>query len=696
MADQVFNTDGGFAVIPDGLTSVTLVAGVDYPTPTGEAFMMLVGTRHTGMGATSGGGAQDAEDFTCWIDNPDNLAASITIKRTGTIGDCRVAWQIIDYVGPDAVSGGDHAIKVRQVARMDFTNEFSKTSGAIASVDDTSRCLVLITGQGTEDPSRGRWHTGLFTADIGAGLPSGGEVTISRGFEARDAHISYAVIEFTGLSWSSVRRLEVDGTQTSAPISPPLASLSRTFCHVQYRNDNGGLDGLDSWGDAVGIDTVSAIGIDSEWGNANAVSVVWLVENSQTTDGMVVEHVSYFHAQNDDTEETIEPIAINTVDTGNASIMGACCNCSGTGDTQPRGSYVFKLESAQVDARQSDNGQDNDIRLDVVQWPMQSASGGTTLSDVSDVLTPVSSALAITAAATLAAISSAVMLTSEVSPVVAETSLSASVSSVSLTDAVSAAVGEAGLQPVTDSVSLMSVTEPLQAKTTLGLVTSEVALASVVTPASAASELSGVTDTVGLTDDVSSLSTGVPLGNVSDTVLMTATVDPVSASAVLSVPPSGIALSDNVSPIQPTASLNPTVDLLQITTEVSPLSQGIVLGPVVDSVVLSDQPSAVVGHTQLGATVDILAPTDSVSPLGAGITLFPVVDLVGITGTVEPLSAGTQLQGAVEEILLTSSVTPIDAGDPATPISLKSLSATEFLSSRSATTPFYSLPLPGA
>ncbi len=89
--EKDFKIQRGYTIMNAASATATITAGVDYTAPTGPAFIRLTNTRLSGMGRTSGG-TQNADDFTTYISNPENLGTSITFERHGTANNNRLAW----------------------------------------------------------------------------------------------------------------------------------------------------------------------------------------------------------------------------------------------------------------------------------------------------------------------------------------------------------------------------------------------------------------------------------------------------------------------------------------------------------------------------------------------------------------------------------------------------------------------------
>ena len=155
----------GYTIIGTSSATATITAGTDYTAPTGEAFIRIVNTRLTGNGNT-GGGFQNIDDFTAFIQNPNNLATSITFSRVGTSNNNRIAWEIIEYIGP---SGEANEFLVRDEGTLSFTTSDTSLDTSTIPVTDDNDIIVFVTGQRGADSGRTNWGANLFTSEwIGA------------------------------------------------------------------------------------------------------------------------------------------------------------------------------------------------------------------------------------------------------------------------------------------------------------------------------------------------------------------------------------------------------------------------------------------------------------------------------------------------------------------------------------------------
>jgi len=259
----------GTTVIAAASNTATISEGTHYTLESGvtinDAFIRITNTRLTGMGLTSGGGTQILYDFTVRIDNPENLLTSIDFRREGTTNDCRVEWEIIQYIGP---ASGANEIIVRGVGDVSTTG--STVDGTtLSNISNNAKVCVFITGQGTNSTTSGRWQTSLFTAALVADA-SDWKPQFTRGEAADTGYVSYAVVEFTGSNWRDVQRAEftsqahgatawdTTNTTNSGTYSIPTALLdaSKAFLHCQFRYDTAiSSSGLDDAGENVELTT---------------------------------------------------------------------------------------------------------------------------------------------------------------------------------------------------------------------------------------------------------------------------------------------------------------------------------------------------------------------------------------------------------------------------------------------------------
>ncbi|KKK54590.1 hypothetical protein LCGC14_3083180, partial [marine sediment metagenome] len=194
-----FKVIRGTSIISDAATTVTITEGIDYTLESGQdrtsAFIRLTNTRLTGMGKTSGGGNQNHENWAVRIQNPNNLATSITFERDGSTSDTRVTWEILEYIG---VGGGDNEIIVIDVGTTTASGTTSYIDGtSLSNITNTNKVAIFITGQYAVSASRNDIQYALFTSDLVGFGPYTPRFTRSQSVASNDG-VSYAVVEFTG------------------------------------------------------------------------------------------------------------------------------------------------------------------------------------------------------------------------------------------------------------------------------------------------------------------------------------------------------------------------------------------------------------------------------------------------------------------------------------------------------------------
>lgn len=378
MAD--FKVQRGYTIIADGNTTATITAGVDYTAPTGPAFIRIIAAEgKSGIGQTSGGGQQYADDITVYISNPANLGTSITFTRVGSANNCRLSWEIIEYIGSN---GGANEFKVREAGTVSFsTIELTKDTGAISGIVDDADVVVFITGQSSDDTDQydfdaiqctAEWLSATDVARFIRGSSGGGTVGLD---------LSYVVVEFTGSNWT-VQRVEhqysAAGSWETESITT-VGALARTFLHIQKRlNITTGNPGLDEFGHEVYLYTTSSIRFQLESGAdnpGNHYSVCWVIENSQT-DGtpMDVTRIAGTRGDGEGSEEDTWTETISISATDEASVMGESNRSGGTGTAFPRGMNSLQISSTTaVELKRSDNGQNQTYRFEVVEWPTVAA-----------------------------------------------------------------------------------------------------------------------------------------------------------------------------------------------------------------------------------------------------------------------------------------------------------------------------------
>ncbi|MHA2339489.1 MAG: LamG-like jellyroll fold domain-containing protein, partial [Candidatus Hodarchaeales archaeon] len=377
----------GTTIISSSSATATITEGVDYTLESGQdattSFIRITNTRLTGMGKTSGGGNQNNDDFNVRIQNPSNIATSITFERTGTSNNDRVTWEIIQYTGP---SGGANEIIVRDIGTTTCSGTTQTTDGpSISTIGNVNKVVVFITGQIAVDTARSDWWESLFTAELIGSGPYTPRFTRGKSVSSNDG-VSYAVVEFTGSNWANVQRLDISTECSTAWTTSnyntaytdvtiqseggtDLTNFSRTFMHQQFRTDTDST-GLDDSGDNVEIISNTQLRIRNSATSGTRNKVCWIVENLQSTGStMEVEH-GWFYKDAGGSEENAWTQTISQVNSMDTTSLFAQASMDGTGTALPRGSIDYRLTSTtQITFTESDSGQEKIVSYEVIQWP---------------------------------------------------------------------------------------------------------------------------------------------------------------------------------------------------------------------------------------------------------------------------------------------------------------------------------------
>ncbi|MEL6802381.1 MAG: hypothetical protein AAFO91_01190, partial [Bacteroidota bacterium] len=358
-------------------TSTILTAGIDYTAPAGTntAFIRITNTHMTGAGGSAA--AQDTpDDFTAYILNPENLASSITIARPATANDdTQVSWEIIEYIG---IRGADNEMLVHDVGTVTYTGSALFATGtAVTGIIDDTDVVVFITGQDNPDTGTENYNTGL-------SMSSWHATSAVPVFERGDAdgvasNISSAVVEFGGVNWN-IQRVEhtysAEGVTETEPITP-VNAISRTFLHAQ-KIVGDELYNLDEAGHEVFLSSLGAISLELESGATTPSdhrSAVWVIENTQTGSGEMEVHQSDGTVNSGGGSPATFTLPIgDTVNISNASIW-AVNQSTGGGNFHPRAFLGTRIvNSTQYEFYRADDGQNQDYRVEVVEWPVAELS----------------------------------------------------------------------------------------------------------------------------------------------------------------------------------------------------------------------------------------------------------------------------------------------------------------------------------
>ncbi|MBY0538371.1 hypothetical protein K2P47_03150 [Patescibacteria group bacterium] len=305
-------------------TGVTLTAGVNYTAPqaSSSAFVRITNTQMTGAGRNAGGAAQNADDVTAYISNPGNIMTSFTISRPpAAIGNTQVYWEIIEFIGATST---DNEMKVLSAATVGMVSASTSATGTVVTgVTDDTDIVVYITGIENRDIGRNFYYAGAVTAEWDAAL---NRPVFRRGAGGAIINVSYAVVEYTGINWN-IQRVEhtyASSTIIETETITPVNSLARTFIHAQKRIN--GLGNVNNYGHEVWLSSIGAVSFkleDAATTPASHTSVVWVIENQQTSAGAM-----RVQRSNGNTTDGTEPVALsipiftplNTIT--NASIFG--------------------------------------------------------------------------------------------------------------------------------------------------------------------------------------------------------------------------------------------------------------------------------------------------------------------------------------------------------------------------------------
>jgi hypothetical protein len=358
--------------IAAGQTVATITAGVDYiaPKSTSSAFIRITNSQHTGAGHNVGGGNGNALDVTANIGNPDNLLTSINFQRAGTTNTTRIAWEIVEYIGP---AGGDNEMKVRMASSTLFSAIGLGATTTVTGVVDDTDVVVWVTGSRNPDTAAADYNTMLVTSEW---VSATDQAALKRQEASGDAiAVSWAAVEYTGSNWRVQR---VSHTYTTAGINEfetlvtTLGSTTMAFVHTQRRT-GANIAGTDEFGHEVFINSTTQVGFQIQSGATSPTlqtSVAWVIENRQST-GVTMNVQRVANPQTGG----VEPLATNVsipasiTATTTASIFINNRN-DNTGTTFPRPIIGARIISGtQFELWNSDTGLTRNYRVEIVTWP---------------------------------------------------------------------------------------------------------------------------------------------------------------------------------------------------------------------------------------------------------------------------------------------------------------------------------------
>lgn len=361
--DGAFTILQGTTVMSSSETTKTLTEGTDFTLESGiasdEWFFMITNTHQMGMGRTSGGGNQEPEHYATHVTySGDNVVLNREVTQSV---DNRVDWQIVQFTG----GGGSNEIKVREKGTT--TLGVATTSANVAlpgSVVTDGDVVPFITGASTTSSVRGRPHEGFFFTNV-----TGGNAVFQRGVSDYAATVSYALVEFTGSDWT-VNRAAISGraTQNSTEsLGFTLSNLTNTMSHIQYGWDLDGNCGLDDQGKQCWLTSTTQAQFISQTSNqiGNEEWVIWCMENPN------IDVTRYNGLMSGTGEEEVADVTITAVTSLDKTMLAGISNdSSGSGTASPRGTINYRLTSTtNLRLTQSDNGVDNNYRIEVVELP---------------------------------------------------------------------------------------------------------------------------------------------------------------------------------------------------------------------------------------------------------------------------------------------------------------------------------------
>ena len=373
-----FKIQRGITDIPG--TSQTITAGVEFEECNGDCFIIFTNSRYASMGRFTAGGNQNFNAFTVYVSNDDGLrpggASTVTFERHTGTNDARVNWEIWEYVG----HGPKNYLKVWDTGVCTFgTTENFCTGAPINNFDGRDKnVVVFITGLASPDTGRVSAESSRVTTDWDK---MNDEPEFRRNAPMSDAtDVSYAVVEFSGSNWSTQRtthNFNIGGGVHTETISN-VGEVSKAFIHPQMRNDqDADADGLNQMGTEVEITAPTTLtyripqqtdGYDQDIMDA----VVWIIANHEVIpeEEMIVQHLNPPEHPSGGPEPEEWTEAVNIVREMSETGLTITDQSAGTGVNFPRGYTNVRLSADnQVTFAQSDTGQDQEITIEIIQFP---------------------------------------------------------------------------------------------------------------------------------------------------------------------------------------------------------------------------------------------------------------------------------------------------------------------------------------
>ncbi|RMD66668.1 hypothetical protein D6817_03620, partial [Candidatus Pacearchaeota archaeon] len=355
-------------------TGVVLTAPTDFEAVSNlsRAFVRITGTRHTGSGRDDAQGSANADDVTASIYFINETAIAINRPSTASF-NTRVTWEIVEYTGPE---GGSNEFVVRKQGEHTFATTGNNETETFTGGINASKMVGFITGVRNPDTGRSDYeHQRTYTY-----FDNETTMRLIRGTQGTTGDavtVSYAVVEFEEKNWR-IQRVEHHytsaGTIETETIPTALNDLSKAFIHVQKAIDDGD-EGLDEHGQEVWLSSTSQVSFQLESGATTPSGhrgVAWIIENLQSGGpfDMNVQRGTFTKSSGSGTEPGSFNVTISNAVDLNISSVFTNDRSTGPGTAYPRGLFATMIvNSTAIEYYYMDNGQTQNGRWEVVQWP---------------------------------------------------------------------------------------------------------------------------------------------------------------------------------------------------------------------------------------------------------------------------------------------------------------------------------------
>lgn len=360
---SVLNAVGTLTVNP-GPTTYTA------PASTSLAFVRITNMHHTGGGRTISDNTVEAHRTAVYISDSSDLTTGFTFARNNATQEAVVSWEIIEFIGE---LGTDNEMRVRDVGTVTLTGANTVATGTVVSnINNNKDIVVFITGLGNANTSANGYYNSQITSRWNSDTQ---EPVFERIGAGSNAQVSYAVVEYTGINWQ-VQRVEHVYNEADVAeielIENPVNSISRTFLHTQKRM--GALTQQAHFGHQVWLSSIGAVSFKLSPNAATTsgqVSVAWVIENTQTSEGkMVVQQKAA--SITGGTEPRTTSVPINEVDAMNNTSVFAMSAFEQNTTNYPRvlGGVILSSTTA-FEIYNSDIVASTPyfFRAEIVEWP---------------------------------------------------------------------------------------------------------------------------------------------------------------------------------------------------------------------------------------------------------------------------------------------------------------------------------------